>query len=196
MVIFAAGMFLSYLVPSDLEPAFFDGCMVVALYQVGELVEKFATTKAKNTIASVIDKRAEFANRIDDNGVSKVSPDELKIGDQIIINEGEIVPVDGIILDGSGFLDTSSFTGDSNLLSLQKDMNILGGTILKEGTITLSVTKLFNDTQISKSIEMIQNSGEHKGKGDKFITKFAHIYTPIILGLLIYLLKNNNYNKT
>lgn len=183
MVIFAAGMFLSYLVPSDLEPAFFDGCMVVALYQVGELVEKFATTKAKNTIASVIDKRAEFANRIDDNGVSKVSPDELKIGDQIIINEGEIVPVDGIILDGSGFLDTSSFTGDSNLLSLQKDMNILGGTILKEGTITLSVTKLFNDTQISKSIEMIQNSGEHKGKGDKFITKFAHIYTPIILGL-------------
>ena len=62
-------------------------------------------------------------------------------------------------------------------------MNILGGTILKEGTITLSVTKLFNDTQISKSVEMIQNSGEHKGKGDKFITKFAHIYTPIILGL-------------
>ena len=184
MVIFALGTFLSYLVRTpDIEPAFFDGCMVVALYQVGELIERFATTKAKNTIGAVVDKRAEFANKIIDGNPVRVNPDELVIGDEIIVNEGEIVPVDGIILDGSGFLDTSTFTGDSTPLKAEKDMNIVGGSVVKEGQILLTVTKLFTDTALSKSVEMIQNSGEHKGKGDKFITKFSHIYTPVILGL-------------
>lgn len=165
----------------EAEPVFFDGVMVLALFQVGELIESMLSKKSKQAIADAIDLRADFANLVTDNKIVKVSPDKLNINDKIVIHVGEIVPVDGIVCDGTGDLDTSSLTGESMPLSVKNGDHVLSGTILKNGSLTLKVEKLFHESTISKIMELVQNSGEHKSKVDKFITRFARWYTPFVL---------------
>lgn len=160
-----------------------DGAMVIILYQVGELFESIATGKSKNAISNAIDLRADSANLITDNKVVEVKPETLKVGDKILVRIGEIVPADGIIVDGQGTLDTSSLTGEPIPVDALVGMNALSGSILRSGSITIQINKVFADSTISKILELVQSSGERKAKAEKFITRFARIYTPAVFGI-------------
>ena len=163
-----------------------DGAMVIILYQVGELFEHIASGKSKNAISNAIDLRADTANLITDNRVVEVKPETLKVGDKILVRIGEIVPADGEIIDGQGTLDTSSLTGEPMPVDALVGMNALSGSILRSGSITIRINKVFADSTISKILELVQSSGERKAKAEKFITKFARIYTPsvFLIGIL------------
>ena len=160
-----------------------DGAMVIILYQVGELFEHIATGKSKNAISNAIDLRADSANLITDNKVVEVKPETLKVGDKILVRIGEIVPADGVIIDGQGTLDTSSLTGEPMPVDALIGMNALSGSILRSGSITIQINKVFADSTISKILELVQSSGERKAKAEKFITRFARIYTPVVFAI-------------
>ena len=164
-----------------------DGVMVIVLYQVGELFEHIATGKSRNAISNAIDLRADTANLITENKVVEVKPETLKVGDKILVRIGEIVPADGEIIDGQGTLDTSSLTGEPMPVDALIGMNALSGSILKSGSITIRINKVFADSTISKILDLVQSSGERKSKAEKFITKFARIYTPTVFAIgIIY----------
>ena len=163
-----------------------DGVLVIVLYQVGELFEQIAVGKSKNAISNAIDLRADTANLVVNKKVTQVKPETLKVGDTIIVRIGEIIPADGEIIDGEGTLDMSSLTGEPMPVDITLGMNALSGSILRSGSITMRVNKVFADSTISKILELVQSSGEHKAKAEKFITKFARIYTPavFVLGII------------
>ena len=164
-----------------------DGAMVITLYQVGELFEHIATGKSRNAISNAIDLRADTANLITDNKVVEVKPETLKIGDKILVRIGEIVPADGEIIDGQGTLDMSSLTGEPMPVDALVGMNALSGSILRSGSITVRINKVFADSTISKILDLVQSSGERKAKAEKFITKFARVYTPTVFAIgIIY----------
>ena len=157
-----------------------DGVMVLILYQVGELFEQIATGKSKNAISNAIDLRADSANLVVNGKITQVKPETLKVGDTIIVRIGEIIPADGEIIVGQGTLDMSSLTGEPMPVDVQEKANVLSGSILRSGSITVRVNKVFADSTISKIIELVQSSGERKAKAEKFITKFARFYTPAV----------------
>ena len=187
---------LSILVKNGMEAGNFevdlmDGVMVIVLFQIGELFEHIATGKSKDAITNAIDLRADTANLITDNKVVEVKPETLKVGDKIIVRIGEIVPADGEIIDGQGTLDVSSLTGEPMPVDALVGHNALSGSILRSGSITIKVNKVFADSTISKILELVQSSGERKAKAEKFITKFARIYTPTVFlaGILFCIIK-------
>ena len=167
------------------EPVFFDGVMVLVLFQIGELLEDVLSKKSKAAISNAVDLRADIANLVTDNKITQVKPDMLHVGDNIVVRVGEIVPVDGVVIDGEGSLDTSSLTGEPLPVDVRKESHVLSGTILKSGSITLRVEKVFADSTIYKIMELVQNSGERKSKVDKFITRFARFYTPAVFLIAI-----------
>ena len=164
--------------PFEIDPL--DGVMVIALYQVGELFEHIATNKSKNAIHKAVNLRADTANLLIDDKVIVVAPEDLKVGDKIIVNVGDMIPVDGVIVSGTGSLDTSSLTGESMPVDVKENDNVLSGSIVKSGSLTLMVSKAFVNSTVSKIMELVESSGERKAKAEKFITKFARIYTPIV----------------
>lgn len=198
--IFTLSILIKYevLPEGNMEVDLMDGVMVIVLYQIGELFEHIATGKSRNAISDAIDLRADTANLITDNKVVEVKPDTLKVGDKIIVRIGEIIPADGEIIDGQGTLDVSSLTGEPMPVDAVIGMNALSGSMLLSGSLTIRVNKVFADSTISKILELVQSSGERKAKTEKFITKFARIYTPSVFGLgilyaLIYGLISSNW---
>ena len=166
-----------------------DGALVVALYQVGELFEHIATNKSKNAIKSAIDLRVDTANLYNNGVLTEVEPEQLKVGDKIIVNVGDIIPVDGLIISGSGSLDTSSLTGESMPLDVKENVEVLSGSIVKSGSLIIEVKKIFSESTVSKIMELVISSGERKAKAEKFITKFARVYTPTVFGIgIVYAL--------
>lgn len=186
------------LVQGNVPVDMMDGVLVVILYQVGELFEKIATGKSKDAISNAIDLRADTANLVTDDKVVQVKPETLKVGDKIIVRIGEIIPADGEIIDGQGTLDMSSLTGEPMPVDALIGMNALSGSILRSGSITVKVNKVFADSTISKILELVQSSGEHKAKAEKFITKFARVYTPTIflIGIIFALVSGLMGNWT
>lgn len=167
----------------------FDGALVVILYQIGELLEHVASNKSKAAIANAIDLRAKTANLLKDGKICVVSPEALQIGDKIIVNVGDNIPTDGVVVSGEASLDTSSLTGEPLPLDVNENKEVLSGMIVKSGSLIIEVKKVFADSTIYKIIELVENSGEHKSKAEKFISKFARIYTPTVFIIgLIYLL--------
>ncbi len=160
-----------------------EGAMVVILYQIGELIEAIATGKSKAAISKAIDLRADTANLVCDDKIVQVKPETLKIGDVIIVRIGEIIPADGEIIDGQGTLDMSSLTGEPMPVDALIGSNALSGSILRTGSITIRINKVFSDSTISKILELVESSGERKAKVEKFIDKFAKIYTPCVFAL-------------
>lgn len=157
-----------------------DGVLVVALYQVGEMFEHIASNKSKRAIKSAIDLRADKANLVDGDYIKQVEPEQLEVGNKILINVGELIPVDGVVIDGEGSLDVSSLTGESLPVNVSTKENVLSGSILKSGSIIIEVKKRFADSTMSKIMELVESSGERKAKAEKFITKFSRVYTPLV----------------
>ncbi|HNX16598.1 MAG TPA: heavy metal translocating P-type ATPase [Bacilli bacterium] len=175
--------------PTFLHEEHIEAIMVVGLFQIGRVVEAIATKKSRFAVLSAINLRAEFANRLSDDGITLVKPENLKIGDVIIVKTGESIPVDGRIIEGEAYLDLSSLTGEYIPVRVEKDQQVLSGCILKSGTLTIQVEKMYVDSTVSKIMNLISTSGERKTKAAKFITKFARWYTPLVVVVsLLYIL--------
>lgn len=176
--------------------SFEEALMVVLLFQLGEYLEDLAVNKSKASITKLMDLRVDTVN-IEDKG--KVKLEEAKVGDIFIVKAGEKVPLDGVVVDGETYIDTSSLTGESVPRKVAKDENILSGCINKESLIKVQATTTSKDSTVQKIINLIENSNEKKSETETFIRKFAKIYTPIIvvsafLLVLIPTLMGYNFN--
>ena len=166
-----------------------EATMVVGLFQVGQIVEKVATNRSKAAVMSAVQLRVEYANLEEDGQIIKVDPEELNIGDTVVIGAGEMIPVDGEVIDGSAYVDKSSLTGEFvPVLTNVNNAEVLAGCLVKSGLIKVKVAKKYEDSAVAKIIELISNSGEKKSKADEFIAKFARWYTPAIVLLSVLVL--------
>lgn len=154
---------------------------VMIFYNIGEIFESYAVNKSRKSISSLVDLKAEYANLIVDNEEKKVLPEEVKKGDVIIVKPGERVPLDGIIIEGSTSFDTSALTGESIPRNQQENSEALSGFINLEGVIKIKVTKEHSESTVSRILELVENASSKKAPTEKFITKFAKIYTPIVV---------------
>lgn len=160
---------------------------VMLFYQIGELFQGYAVSKSRKSISSLMDIRADYANLLINGVEKKVSPEDVEIDDVILIKPGERVPLDGVIIDGTSSLDTSALTGESVPRTVNIDDEILSGTINLSGVIKVKVTKEFAESTVTRILELVQNAGSKKASTEKFITKFARYYTPIVVGLAVLL---------
>lgn len=164
---------------------FFEAFMVAFLFQLGDIFEDLATDKSHEAITNAVGLRAKKASLLVDGNIKSVKPEELQINDKILVKVGEIIPADGKIIDGDGDIDMSSLTGEFNPVYKKSGDFVNSGTILKNGSITVEVTKSYEDSTVSKIISLVEESSEQKSKADKFITKFAKIYTPIVVTIAL-----------
>ena len=163
-----------------------EATMVVGLFQVGQIVEKVATNRSKLAVMNAVQLRVEYANLEKDGQVIKVDPEQLNVGDIVVIGAGEMIPVDGSVVDGSAYVDKSSLTGEFvPVLTDVNNQEVLAGCLVKSGLIKVEASKKYEDSAVAKIIELISNSGEKKSKADEFIAKFARWYTPAIVLLAI-----------
>ena len=160
---------------------FSEAVAVMLFYQVGELFQDYAIAKSKKSIASLMDIRPEYANILKNKEIKKVDPNTVKIDDIIVIKPGEKVPLDGVIIDGESLLDTKALTGETIPKRVLKDDHILSGAINTSGVIKVRVEKTFSNSTVSKILELVANATDKKTKEENFITKFAKVYTPIVV---------------
>lgn len=157
-----------------------EGVAVMLFYQIGEAFQRIAVNRSRKSISNLMDIRPDFANLKIGDEIRKVTPEEVSIGDFILIKPGEKVPLDGRVVEGYSALDTSALTGESLPLDVEPGSEILSGSINKNGVLVLEVTKEFGESTISKILELVQNASSKKAPTENFITKFARYYTPIV----------------
>ena len=162
-----------------------EAVMVMLLFEFGEYLSDLATSNSKKSITKLMDLRSDYVNLKENNGIQKVDVREVKVGDIFVVKPGEKVPLDGIIQEGSTFLDTSSLTGESVLREAGVFDKVLSGYVNESGVITVKATSVFASSTASKIINMLENSAEKKTKTEKFITRFSKIYTPVVVVLAI-----------
>lgn len=162
-----------------------EGIMVITLYEIGKILESKAISKTRNSISSLMDIRPEYANIKDKEEIKKVNPEEVKIGDIIVIKSGEKIPLDGIIIKGEAEIDNSALTGESELINVKEDSKVLSGGINVQGLIEVKVEKLYEDSTVSQILNLVENATDKKAKTENFVSKAAKIYTPIVLGLAV-----------
>ena len=160
---------------------------VMLFYEVGELFQSYAINKSRKSIADMMDIKPEYANVIRDNKSQKVEPDEVQIGETIEIKPGERVPLDAIIIKGESTLDTSALTGESIPVEVREGATILSGCININALIIAKVTKEYFDSTVNKVLDLVENAASKKSTSERLITRFAKIYTPIVIGLAILL---------
>ena len=160
---------------------------VMLFYQVGELFQSYAVDKSRKSIASLMDIRPDYANVLRDGKEEKVNPNEVKIGDTIIIKPGEKVPLDGVVIDGKTTLDTKALTGESVPREVAEGEQVLSGCINLNGVIKAEVSKEFGESTVSKILDLVENASSKKAKSENFITKFAAYYTPIVVIIAVIL---------
>ncbi len=154
---------------------------VMLFYVVGELLQDIALNRSRKSIKSLLEIKPEFANLLVNGVVDRVDPEIVKVGDTIIVKAGEKIPLDGVITDGSSFLDTSALTGESVPKKVGKPDPVLSGMINQTGVITINVTKVFKESSVSKILELVENASSKKAETEKFITTFAKYYTPVVV---------------
>jgi Cd2+/Zn2+-exporting ATPase len=158
-----------------------EGVAVMLFYQVGEAFQRLAVNRSRRSISALMDIRPDFANLKIDGEVRKVSPEEVSIGDHIVVRPGEKIPLDGIVLEGRSALDTSALTGESLPKDVEPGSSVLSGSINKNGLLTVEVSKEFGESTVSKILDLAQNAGSKKARLENFITKFARYYTPLVV---------------
>ena len=159
---------------------FREGVAVMLFYQIGELFQSVAVGKSRKNIAALMDIRPDYANIVVDGQLQKVDPDEVEIGTTIVVNPGERVPIDGVIIDGNTSLNTSALTGESVPRDAVCGDEVISGCINLTGTIYIRTTKEFGDSTVSKILDLVENSSLKKSRSENFITKFAKYYTPAV----------------
>jgi len=158
-----------------------EGVAVMLFYQIGEFFQDLAVNRSRKSIASLMDIRPDYANLKVGSEEKKVSPEEVNVGDYIIVKPGEKVPLDGIVIEGTSMVDTSALTGESVPREVESGNSVLGGFINKNGLLTVEVSKEFGESTVSKILELVENASSKKAPTENFITKFARYYTPIVV---------------
>lgn len=164
-----------------------EGVAVMLFYQVGELFQSYAVGKSRKSIASLMDIRPDYANVKKGDELVKVDPDEVQIGDIIVIKAGEKIPLDGKVIEGSSMIDTSALTGESIPREVEVGSDILSGCININGVITAEVTEEFGESTVSKILDLVENASSKKSNSEQFITKFARYYTPVVVIIAVFL---------
>ena len=160
---------------------------VMLFYQIGELFQDYAVDKSKESITNLMDIRPDVAVVKRNGKLETVKPETVKIGEEIVVKPGEKIPLDGTIIDGSSMLDTSALTGESVPRSAKIGEKVLSGCINQSGVLTIKVEKEFGESTVSKILDLVENASNKKSKSENFITKFAKIYTPTVVGIAILL---------
>ena len=158
---------------------------VMLFYEIGETIQGYAVNKSRSSISSLMDIRADYANLIINGKEERVSPETVKVEDVILVKPGEKVPLDGVVIEGESFIDTSVLTGESVPRKIVPNDEILSGGINTSGLLKVKVTKKFGESTVSRILEMVENAASKKADTEKFITKFAKVYTPIVVVLAI-----------
>jgi len=158
-----------------------EGVAVMLFYLLGEMFEDMAVDHSRKSISALMDIRPDYANLEIGDELKKISPDEVSIGDIIVVKPGEKVPLDGKVIDGASMVDTAALTGESIPRRLKPGSDALSGFINKNGVLTIKVTKEFGESTVSKVLDLVQNAGNKKAPTEKFITKFARYYTPVVV---------------
>lgn len=159
---------------------FDEACAVLLFYQVGEFFQAYATGKSRKSISSLMDIRPDYANLVAGNEPTIVSPDQVKVGDIILVNPGEKVPLDGVIIKGQSTLDVKALTGESLPKDVFENDQILSGAVNITSQLYIKVTKAFYDSTVSKILDLVENASSQKSRSENFITKFSKIYTPTV----------------
>ncbi|MGD9993714.1 MAG: heavy metal translocating P-type ATPase [Salinivirgaceae bacterium] len=154
---------------------------VMLFYVVGELFQDLAVNRSRKSIKSLLEIKPDYANLKDNGNTIKVSPEDVNIGDEIVVRAGEKIPLDGLVIEGNSFVDTSALTGESVPRKIKPNDEVLAGMINQSGLITIKVTRLFGESSISKILEMVENATSKKAETEKFITTFAKYYTPVVV---------------
>ena len=163
-----------------------EGLMVIFLYELGKILESLAVSKSRKSIAELMDIKEETANLKKQNIIKKVPTDTVKVGDIIVIKEGEKIPLDGIVTSGEAYLDTSALTGESNLILVKNKDKVLSGTINKQGLLEVKVTSTSKDSTVSKILELVETATERKSKTEKVVSKYSSKYTIGVLLVAVF----------
>jgi Cd2+/Zn2+-exporting ATPase len=158
-----------------------EGVAVMLFYQVGEMFQAIAVNRSRKSISELMDIRPDYANLVEGMDIKRIFPEEVKIGDSIMIKPGEKIPLDGIVIEGSSMVDTSSLTGESLPREVEMGSEVLSGCINKNGVLIVKVTKEFAESTVSKILDLVQNASSRKAPTENFITKFARYYTPVVV---------------
>lgn len=185
MTIATVGAFALVLFP-DSQPHMAEGAAVMLFYQVGELFQGYAVGKSRQSIADMMDIAPDFANVMRDGKLVQVDPYEIGVGDEIVVKPGERVPLDGTIVEGSTQLDTAALTGESVPRHVEEGAEVISGCVNMTGKITVKVSKPFEQSTVSRILELVESVSEKKAQTENFITRFARYYTPIVtIGALV-----------
>ncbi|MCD8317054.1 MAG: cadmium-translocating P-type ATPase [Eggerthellaceae bacterium] len=186
MSIATIGAFALVLFP-DTEPHMAEGAAVMLFYQVGELFQSYAVGKSRKSISDMMDIAPDYANILVNGQIEQVDPYEVSPGDEIIIKAGERVPLDGVVVSGASMLDTAALTGESVPREITAGDDIISGCVNLNGTLTVKVTKPFEDSTVSRILELVENAADKKAKTENFITRFARYYTPAVVIVAVVL---------
>lgn len=156
---------------------------VMLFYMVGEFAQELSVNRSRRSIRSLLEVRPDHANLIVDGDTRQVAPEDVRVGDQLIVRPGEKIPLDGVVINGTSRVDTSPLTGESRPRNMQIGDSVLGGMLNQSGLLTIQVTRPFEESSISRILELVENAGSRKAKTEKFITKFARVYSPIVVGV-------------
>ena len=158
-----------------------EGVAVMLFYQVGELFQSIAVGKSRKNIAALMDIRPDYANLLAEDGTTeRVDPDDVEIGSVIVVNPGEKIPIDGVVLSGQSLLDTAALTGESVPRHVAEGKEVISGCIVLDGQLRIRTTREFEESTVSKILDLVENSSMKKAKAENFISKFARVYTPIV----------------
>lgn len=158
-----------------------EGLMVVILYEIGKILETLAVNNSRKSISKLMDIKPEYANLKTTEGVEQVTPEEVKINDVIIVKKGEKIPLDGIIIKGASKLNTSALTGESKLRSVEENDEVLSGSINEGNIIEIKVTKDYENSTVSRILDLVENASDRKSVTENFVSKAAKVYTPIVI---------------
>ena len=181
MAVATIGAFAMVLFPQT-EPHMAEGAAVMLFYQVGEIFQAYAVGKSRKSIAAMMDIAPDFANVERDGGLAQVGPDEVAVGDVIVVKPGERVPIDGVILEGATQMDTAALTGESVPRHAEAGDEVISGCINLTGVLRVRTTKPFGESTVSRILELVENASEKKARTENFITRFARVYTPAVTG--------------
>ena len=158
-----------------------EGTAVMLFYQIGELFQSYAVGKSRRNISELMDIRPDYANlETEDGNIEKVDPDEVSIGSIIVVQPGEKVPIDGVVIEGSSMLNTSALTGESVPRKAEPGTEIISGCINESGVLRIKTSKEFGESTVSKILDMVENASSRKSKSENFISKFSRVYTPAV----------------
>ena len=158
-----------------------EAVFVMLFYQVGELFQSYAVDQSRKSITSLMDIRPDYANIEVDGQLRQVDPEDVAVGDTIVIKAGERIPLDGVVLEGTSNVDTAALTGESLPREAQPGDDVISGCVNLSGLLRVRVTKAFEESTVAKILDLVENSSSKKAKAENFITKFARYYTPAVV---------------